>query len=102
MKKKSAEKKIVTEEDQQKLDLAKAYQRFFNTEDGMMIMSDLMRRSYFLTSTLGKTDKETERNEGMTELFKYILYMCLKDPGQILDLIISTHKAEENYDELNH
>jgi len=42
-----------------------AYRRLFSTDDGKIVMQDMMRSCYFFTPTVGATPYDTAYNEGM-------------------------------------
>jgi len=81
----------------QQLDLIKAYQSFFETEDGKLILYDLMRAGRMFTKTVGSSPEETSRNEGQRELVVYILEQINRDIEQVIKFIEQQKENERAY-----
>lgn len=54
--------------------LITAYKNLFKGRDGLLVLEDLRKRSYYdyPTFTPGMPDKQSEQNEGMRKLFLHI------------------------------
>ena len=72
------------------------YKKVFSTPEGETVLFDLMRQSHFLRPTHVPTDPHaSDRNEGMRELFLYILYQVEIDPSKILETIRIQKEQQE-------
>ena len=64
------------------------YKKVFSSEEGQTVLYDLMGRSNFLMPTHVPNDPHaSDRNEGMRELFLYIIYQVEANPSEILETI---------------
>lgn len=77
-------------------DTIRAYKRFFDTQDGKLILKDLMKSCHFVTSTMDKDPYETAFNEGARSVVLRILKTNNTDMEQINELI---KRLEEEQDE---
>jgi len=82
------DKDVEKEIPQHLLDLQRAYKSFFSTDDGQLVIYDLMKKGHFLSPTVGSSPEISNRNEGQRELVLYILEMTERD-------IVKTHKLME-------
>lgn len=73
-----------------------AYKRFFDTQDGKLILKDLMKSCHMLTSTMDKDPYETAFNEGARSVVLRILKTNNTSMEEINKLIKS---LEEEHDE---
>lgn len=80
-------KELENEIPQKQLDLERAYDRLFKTEDGETVLYDMMKRGYFLSPTMGATPQISDRNEGQRELVLYVLAMTKRDSVQTYEKI---------------
>lgn len=74
-----------------------AYREFFTSESGEEILSDLMRATNFLTTTMGTTPYETYFNEGRRSLLLQIIQTAKLDNKQINRLMDKIHKEDQSY-----
>jgi len=61
-------------------DLLIKYRHVFGTEDGRVVLSDLLERCGVMTSSFRRDDKETFFNEGMRNVALMILNFINTDP----------------------
>jgi len=80
-----------------RVDLIKTYKKLFNSDDGKLIIYDLMKVGNFLRPTAGKNEMDTLLNEGKRELCLYILEMLEKNLDEVLDIYRQQHINECNY-----
>ncbi len=64
-------------------ELVKLYKRVFDTEDGKTVLSDILSKTHFLSSSFMRDDKETFFNEGMRNVSLMILGYINTDPNLI-------------------
>lgn len=64
-----------------------AYQRLFKTEDGQIVLKDLMRSCHFDQPSFDPDPYRTAFNEGERHLLLRILKTINSDPEQLLQLI---------------
>ena len=77
------------------------YKKVFDSPEGKSVLYDLMRHSSFLKPTYVTSDPmASDRNEGMRELFLYILYQVELDPNDVLETI-RENKEQEKTDRRN-
>ena len=88
---------LIQRQAQHQADLIESYKKFFDTEDGKVVLYDLMKKGYFLSSTLGPTPIETHRNEGMREIVVYILEILEKNPEDLREFIKEGSDTEQEY-----
>lgn len=64
---------------------AKAYQRLFNTPDGLIVLKDLQSKSFFLEAVTTKDGKDISMfNDGKRALFIDILNMAHCDVSKLI------------------
>jgi len=80
------------------VDLTRAYQSVFSSDEGKLVLFDLMEKGYFLAPTFEKEMHGAERNEGKRELVLFILRQCNMNMSNVMELI----KEEENNKETYH
>lgn len=73
-----------------------AYKRFFDTEDGKLILKDLMKSCHFMSSTMDVNSHETAFNEGARSVILRIIKTTNTSIEQLNKLI---EKLEEEQDE---
>ena len=78
-------------------DTIKAYQSFFESDDGKVVLYDLMERGRMFTSTLGSTPMETSRNEGQREMVVYILEQVGRDIEAIHEFTEQQKESKKEY-----
>lgn len=90
-------KEKVDSSTQKQLDISRAYKRFFESDDGVIVLRDLMRAGRFLSNTVDPLPHITSRNEGQRELVGYIIEKINESPERILDFIKQSQESgEEN------
>lgn len=73
-----------------------AYKRFFDTQDGKLILKDLMKSCHVITSVMDKDPYETAFNEGARSVVLRILKTTNTSIEQLNKLI---ERLEEEQDE---
>jgi len=81
----------------EKLELHGAYQRFFSTHDGQVIMRHLMKVGHVTVPCACKDRDQALRNEGMQHLILSILTFAKKSSFEITKSITQTI-GEKEYD----
>lgn len=81
-----------------KLADAISYRAFFETEDGLKIIYDLMRHCHMLDTTFAKDPHEMYLREGMRNVALYILAKTNTDIPSLKQMIESRTKTEKEYD----
>jgi len=76
-----------------------AYQRCFDSEDGRLVLNDLMKSCHMMGTTLGNTPQETAFNEGARSVVVRILKTFHTDISQLEKLIENMEKQEGEQDE---
>ena len=84
------------------LENVQAYKRLFSTDDGILVMQDLMIRSGFLHSGHVPGDPySSANNEGKRELFIYIMNKVQASPEDIrkkIEHVTQVHREESFYE----
>ena len=90
-----------TEELRQKFVKSSDYKTVFGTDEGQRVLFDLMKNGCFLRPTHVPNDEvASHKNEGMRELFLYILYQVELEPEKIMELI-KLNKEQDRKDRGN-
>lgn len=64
------------------------YQKVFSTDEGQTVLFDLMKQSSFLRCTHVPGDsRAADINEGMRNLFLYILWQLEMEPSKLMETI---------------
>ena len=63
-----------------------AYRRLFSTEDGKIVLKDLMKCCFFFTPTIGQDSTETFFNEGQRAVILRLLQTSKMNQQQIQQL----------------
>jgi len=82
------------------------YKRVFSSEDGSLILSDLMREFHFYSTTAGSTPEEIYFNEGQRSVIISLLEMVNVDTDKYSKHIQTIQKEKQNetyfnYGEIN-
>jgi len=81
----------------QQTDMIKSYQTFFETEDGQVVLFDIMKKGRIFSSTLGASPEETARNEGQRELVLYILSQIGRDLEALYEFKQQQEEIQKGY-----
>lgn len=82
---------------QREIDISNAYKTFFSTNEGLIVLQDLMKKGKFLADTVDPLPHITSRNEGQRELVVYIIAKTNESPEKLLDFIKNCEESgEEN------
>lgn len=73
-----------------------AYKRFFDSEDGKLILKDLMRACHMMTSTMDKDPHETAFNEGARSVVLRILKTNNTSIEQLNELVKRLETEEQD------
>lgn len=86
------EEKILSKQ----IDLLNSYKKLFSTDDGIKVLSDLMKKSCILASTHVPGDPySSANNEGKREMILYILQVLETEPEKMRERIKQV--KEEDY-----
>jgi hypothetical protein len=82
---------------QYRFNRVKDYQAVFSSEEGKLVLYDLMKEGCMLKPTHSKDRLENDKNEGKRELILYILKMLNTDPSKLLDIMKNGQSEEATY-----
>ena len=75
-----------------------AYKRFFDTEDGKLILKDLMKSCHMASSTVDSSTHETYFNEGARSVVLRILKTNNTSMDAIDKMVLRLETEEQNYE----
>jgi hypothetical protein len=82
------------------LKIKRAYQDLFQTENGKIVLKDLMRECHFLQPTFIPGDPLSGSfNEGKRRILLRIINFLTKDEEELIKLIELNNKRYEEYNE---
>lgn len=73
-----------------------AYRRLFSTEDGQIVLQDLMSSCFLTRSTIGTTPYETYYNEGARAIVLRLIQQANLDEKQVERIIKEMNKVSED------
>ena len=76
-----------------------AYKRVFDSEDGKLILNDLMKSCHFMQSTYDKDPYETHFNEGARSVIVRILKTQNTSMDKVNELIRRLETEGEQYED---
>lgn len=81
-------------------DMVVRYQRLFDSEDGKIILHDLMKSCHILRTTFDTAERTEDAiyNEGARSVVLRILQTINTDPAQLLELIERGNQKEQEYE----
>lgn len=74
-----------------------AYRRLFSTEDGKLVLEDLMKSNFLGRTAIGNDTHHTYYNEGARDLVLRILHTCNLQEKQIEMMINEMNKQTDEY-----
>jgi hypothetical protein len=74
----------------------KAYQRLFSTDDGQIVMKDLMKSCFLSRSVIGADPHETYFNEGVRSVMLRLLQQANIDDKQIERIILEMNRTTDD------
>jgi hypothetical protein len=74
----------------------RAYRRLFSTEDGQLVLDDLMKANFIGRTVVGSDVQHTYFNEGARSVILRIIQTCEMDEKQLKILIDQMNKPEED------
>ena len=72
----------------------RAYRDVFASEQGKLILKDLITECHIAQPVMADTDRETFFNEGKRNVFLYIMNRTTLDPDEIFKRIISDGQSQ--------
>lgn len=75
----------------------RAYRRLFSTEDGKIVLEDLMKANFIGRSAIGNDTLQTYYNNGKRDLILQILQTCNLEEVQIERLIAEMNRQTDEY-----
>lgn len=69
-----------------------AYQRLFNTEDGKIVLRDLLQSCHFMTPTFDGDALESAYKEGERSVLLRLIHTINADPEKLLEYIKDNHE----------
>lgn len=79
-------------------ELALAYKRTFDSDDGKKVLHDLMKSCHIMTSTFNTDPYETHYNEGARSVILRILKTVNVNMDDIDNMITKLEETEEHYE----
>jgi hypothetical protein len=73
-----------------------AYRRVFESEDGQVILQDLMRSCFYMKSTLGQSSEETHYNEGRRSVIISLLRTTKMTPEEVNRIVTGMEQEDKN------
>lgn len=74
----------------------RAYRRLFSTEDGKIVLEDLMKSNFIGHTIVGNDVHHTYFNEGARSVILRIIQTCGMEENQLKILIDHMNKSEED------
>lgn len=71
-----------------------AYRRLFSTEDGAVVLADLMRSCNFMDTVYGEDANETYFNEGKRSVLLAIMKTAKMSPEEVSRIVSSIKKED--------
>ena len=78
----------------EKASTIRAYRDIFASEQGKLILKDLIQECHVASPIISDTDRETFLNEGKRNVFLYIMNRTTLDPDEIFKRIISDGQSQ--------
>lgn len=75
-----------------------AYRRVFSTEDGKIVLNDLMKACFIMRSTVGNSSDETSYNEGQRNVVLRILETCKMTSTEVEKVYEYMKQTEQELD----
>lgn len=75
--------------------VARAYRRLFSTEDGKLVLEDLMKCNFIATPSVGTDVHMTYFNEGARSVVLRIIRTCNLEEKQLERMIAEMNKVDE-------
>jgi len=90
----------IAKQSQKTVDLIRAYQTVFKTEDGQKVLFDLMQYGCFITpiASVDLPEYVAWINEGKRSVVLEILKLMNKDVEQVHNMIAESIRQEKEYD----
>lgn len=73
-----------------------AYRRLFATDDGQIVLQDLMKSCHLSTSVIGATSNDTYFNEGARSVILRLLGTINMNEKQVERIIVEMNKESED------
>ena len=81
----------------QSVDKINSYKKLFASDDGKIVLYDLMKESYMLSSTADPISHLASRNEGKREIMIYILRMIETETSTLYQMINRSKLEDASY-----